>query len=47
LLVREAGGYASDFLAGQGLSQGNPLIASTPGIREALVAAAAIEDLAP
>lgn len=46
LLVREAGGYASDFLAGQGLSQGNPLIACAPGVKEALIEAAAIKDLA-
>ncbi|HLJ72511.1 MAG TPA: inositol monophosphatase family protein [Roseiarcus sp.] len=46
LLVREAGGYASDFLAGEGLSQGNPLIACAPGVKEALIEAAAIKDLA-
>ena len=46
LLVREAGGYASDFLAGEGLSKGNPLIASAPGVKNALIEAAAIEGIA-
>jgi myo-inositol-1(or 4)-monophosphatase len=45
LLVREAGGYASDFLADEGLSKGNALIACAPGVKEALIAAAAIEGL--
>lgn len=46
LLVREAGGYASDFLAGEGLTKGNPLIACAPGLKDALVSAAAIEGIA-
>jgi myo-inositol-1(or 4)-monophosphatase len=45
LLVREAGGYASDFLAGEGLSQGNPLIACAPGVKDALIQAASIKEL--
>ncbi len=45
LLVREAGGYASDFLAGEGLSKGNPLIACAPGVKDALIQAAAIKGL--
>jgi myo-inositol-1(or 4)-monophosphatase len=36
-IVREAGGWTSDFLAGEGLSQGNPIIACTPELRETLV----------
>jgi myo-inositol-1(or 4)-monophosphatase len=36
LLVREAGGYVSDFLAGDGLSKGNPVLACTPELREVL-----------
>jgi myo-inositol-1(or 4)-monophosphatase len=32
LLVREAGGCTSDFLAGDGLVSGNPIIACTPEI---------------
>lgn len=30
LLVREAGGWTSDFLAGDGLIRGNPIVACTP-----------------
>ena len=45
LLVREAGGYVSDFLAGNGLRKGNPLIACAAGVREALIAAADIKGL--
>jgi myo-inositol-1(or 4)-monophosphatase len=32
VLVREAGGWVNDFLAGDGLTQGNPIIASAPGL---------------
>ena len=39
LLVREAGGYTSDFLAGDGLTKGNPLIACAPGLRSSIIAA--------
>jgi myo-inositol-1(or 4)-monophosphatase len=42
LLVREAGGWVSDFLAGEGLSQGNSILVSTPGIKEFLIAATGI-----
>ena len=45
LLIREAGGYVSDFLAGEGLRKGAALIAAAPGIRDALIAAAAIEGI--
>jgi myo-inositol-1(or 4)-monophosphatase len=37
LLVREAGGWANDFLAENGLTQGNFLLAATPELRERLV----------
>jgi myo-inositol-1(or 4)-monophosphatase len=37
LLVREAGGWTNDFLAGDGLRQGNKIIACTPELRETLV----------
>ena len=47
LLLSEAGGYVSDFLAGGGLAKGNPLVASAPGVKDALIAAAAFEDIAP
>ena len=46
-LVREAGGYASDFLSGEGLRKGNPILACAPGVKDALLAAAAIEGLVP
>ncbi len=45
LLVREAGGYASDFLAGDGLTKGNPIIACAPGLKDALVSAVAIKEI--
>ncbi len=45
LLVDEAGGYVSDFLSGEGLTKGNPLIACAPGLRDALISAAAIEGI--
>lgn len=44
LLVQEAGGRCNDFLAGGGLTRGNPLVASTPEIWERLMRAA---DLRP
>jgi myo-inositol-1(or 4)-monophosphatase len=40
VLIREAGGWTNDFLAGEGLTRGNPIQATTPGIRDALAAAA-------
>ena len=46
VLVSEAGGYVSDFLKGDGLTKGNPLIACAPGLKGALVAAAAFEGIA-
>jgi myo-inositol-1(or 4)-monophosphatase len=45
LLVREAGGYVSDFLSGDGLKKGNPLIACAQGVKSALIAAAQIDNL--
>jgi myo-inositol-1(or 4)-monophosphatase len=45
LLVAEAGGYVTDFLAGEGLRKGNPLIACAPGVKAALIEAAAIPGL--
>jgi len=45
LLVREAGGYASNFLAGEGLTKGGPLVACAPALRQALLKAAAIAGL--
>jgi myo-inositol-1(or 4)-monophosphatase len=37
ILVREAGGWTNDFLADDGLHQGNKIIACTPELREKLV----------
>jgi myo-inositol-1(or 4)-monophosphatase len=45
LLVQEAGGYVSDFLANDGLSKGNPLIACAPGVRDALISAVEIDGI--
>jgi myo-inositol-1(or 4)-monophosphatase len=46
-LVREAGGYVSDFLAGEGLRKGNAILACAPGVKEALLSTAAIKGLVP
>jgi myo-inositol-1(or 4)-monophosphatase len=46
LLVSEGGGYVSDFLSGDGLAKGNPLIACAPGVKDALISAAAMEGVA-
>ena len=35
-LVRESGGWTSDFLSGNGLFEGNPLAAGAPGMAEAM-----------
>ena len=45
LLVQEAGGYISNFLAGEGLTKGNPLIACTPGVKDALISAVELEGI--
>jgi myo-inositol-1(or 4)-monophosphatase len=45
LLVSEAGGYVSNFLSGDGLAKGAPLIACAPGIKEALIATAALQGI--
>ena len=45
LLVHEAGGYVSDFLSGEGLTKGNPLIACAPGVKDALISAVAIDGI--
>ncbi len=38
VLVREAGGWTSDFLTGDWLTEGNPILACTPGLREQFLA---------
>jgi myo-inositol-1(or 4)-monophosphatase len=42
LMVREAGGWTNDFLAGEGLERGNPVLACAPGLKGALVAATGV-----
>jgi len=39
-LVNEAGGWTSDFLAGDGLTAGNPIAAAAPGVAEQIKAIA-------
>lgn len=46
LLVSEAGGYVNDFLKGDGLSKGNPVIACAPGLKDAMISAAVAEGVA-
>jgi myo-inositol-1(or 4)-monophosphatase len=38
VLVTEAGGIVNDFFAGNGLRQGNPILAATPSLAERLAA---------
>jgi len=38
LLVREAGGWTNDFLAGAGLTEGNLIVAATPELQRPLTA---------
>jgi myo-inositol-1(or 4)-monophosphatase len=38
VLVSEAGGWTNDFLSGDGLIEGNPMIATAAGIRDELLA---------
>jgi len=42
VIAEEAGARVNDFLAGDGLRQGNPLLVAAPGIHEALIAATGI-----
>ncbi len=46
LLVSEAGGYANDFLKGEGLTKGNPILACARGLKDALISAATMEGIA-
>jgi myo-inositol-1(or 4)-monophosphatase len=41
VMVEEAGGWALDFLANDGLKQGNIVLACTPALKDALLAASA------
>ena len=47
LLVREAGGWTNDFLANDGLLQGNPVIAAAPGVADAVRTVAGFKPLTP
>jgi myo-inositol-1(or 4)-monophosphatase len=42
LLVEEAGGRVNDFLAGDGLRRGNPILAAAPGVADAMAALAGV-----
>lgn len=42
LMVTEAGGWVNDFWAGDALARGNPVLACTPALRAALVAATGV-----
>jgi hypothetical protein len=42
LLVREAGGFANDFFAGDGLARGNPLLATNAALCDKLAAVVGI-----
>jgi myo-inositol-1(or 4)-monophosphatase len=42
LLVSEAGGWCNDFLAAEGLSRGNPVLACAPALTQALVMATGV-----
>jgi myo-inositol-1(or 4)-monophosphatase len=42
LMVREAGGWTNDFLSGDGLMRGNPVLACASGLREALIDATGV-----
>jgi myo-inositol-1(or 4)-monophosphatase len=42
LLVREAGGWTNDYLAGEALARGNAVLACAPGLKDALVAATGV-----
>jgi myo-inositol-1(or 4)-monophosphatase len=43
LLVREAGGWTNDFLANDGLTNGNPAIAAGPGLVDKLLHVSGLE----
>ncbi len=44
-ITQEAGGYVSNFLAGEGLTKGNPIIACAPGVKDALISAVELEGI--
>ena len=46
-MVKEAGGYANDFLANDGLRKGNPVLAAAPALKDEALRLAALEGLVP
>ena len=42
VMVEEAGGYVNDFLAGDGMAKGNPVLVAAPGVATAFIAATGI-----
>jgi myo-inositol-1(or 4)-monophosphatase len=44
VMVTEAGGFASDFLAGEGLAKGNPLLCCAPALKDSLAGITGIGD---
>ena len=42
LLVEEAGGRVNDFLAGDGLRRGNPILAAAPGVADRIATLAGV-----
>jgi myo-inositol-1(or 4)-monophosphatase len=44
VLISEAGGWTSDIFRGRGLTEGNPFIASAPGIRDELLKLCRLEE---
>jgi len=41
-MIEEAGGWVSDFLTGDALTQGNSIVAAAPGVKEELVRVAGV-----
>jgi myo-inositol-1(or 4)-monophosphatase len=41
-MVEEAGGWVNDFLAGDGMTEGNAVLATAPGLRDAMIKATGI-----
>jgi myo-inositol-1(or 4)-monophosphatase len=46
-MIKEAGGYVSNFLANDGLTKGNAIVAAAPGLKEKVLEVSAIEGLVP
>jgi myo-inositol-1(or 4)-monophosphatase len=46
-LIKEAGGYVSNFLANDGLNKGNSIVAAAPALKDKMLEVSAIEGLVP